>query len=222
MTAVVKVSAMKKALLVGGGWEGHHPEKIVALFAEALRAHGFETEIESSLEVYANVERLKQFALIFPCWTMGQLTKEQSAGLQDAVKSGVGLGGIHGGMGDAFRGNTTFEWMVGGHFVGHPQVGDYTVAVKDLATPITQGLPAEFAFRSEQYYLLVDPGVQVLADTQYIYEGRRVTMPVAWIKTWGKGRVFYCSLGHQPEEFTAFPEAMTLSVQGLLWAGRAL
>jgi hypothetical protein len=50
---------------------------------------------------------------------MGQLSREQSAGLQQAVRAGTGLAGIHGGMGDAFRGNLEYEWMVGGHFVGH-------------------------------------------------------------------------------------------------------
>jgi type 1 glutamine amidotransferase len=213
---------MKKALLFGGGWEGHHPERIIQLFAEALRGHGLATDLERSLDCLADADRLKGYDLIFPCWTMGQLSKPQTENLLAAVHGGVGLGGLHGGMGDAFRGNTSYEWMVGGHFVGHPHVGDYPVAIRDFASPITAGLPGEFAYRSEQYYLLVDPGVHVLADTPYLYEGRRVTMPVAWVKRWGRGRVFYSSLGHQPEEFTQFPEAMRLSVQGLLWAAGVL
>lgn len=153
---------------------------------------------------------------------MGTLTKEQSAGLCEAIRGGVGLGGIHGGMGDAFRGDLDYEWMVGGHFVGHPHVGDYTVRITDAASPITEGLPGSFVYQSEQYYLLVDPGVHVLADTVYEHEGRRITMPVAWTKTWGKGRVFYNALGHQPDEFERFPEARRLTVRGLLWAAGLL
>jgi type 1 glutamine amidotransferase len=149
---------------------------------------------------------------------MGPLTPEQEKGLVAAVRSGVGLGGIHGGMGDAFRGRLDYEWMAGGHFVGHPYVGDYSVRVIDRTHPATEGLPARFAYRSEQYYMLVDPGVHVLADTEYVYEGRAVTMPVAWTKMWGAGRVFYQALGHQPEEFSEFPEARRLTVQGCLWA----
>lgn len=213
---------MKKALLVAGGWEGHQPEKIADLFADALRREGFAADTVTSLEVLADGATLKSYNLIFPGWTMGQLSKDQTEGLLDAVRSGVGLGGLHGGMGDAFRGNTSYEWMVGGHFVGHPHVGDYTVCVRDFASPITAGLPDTFTYTSEQYYLLVDPGVHVLADTGYLHEGRAVTMPVAWIKRWGKGRVFYCSLGHQPDEFTRFPVALNLSLRGLLWAAGAL
>lgn len=149
---------------------------------------------------------------------MGALTEAQTKGLQEAVQSGVGLAGIHGGMGDAFRGNLDYEWMTGGHFVGHPHVGDYTIRIRELASPITKGLPPSFAYRSEQYYMMIDPGIHILADTEYLYEGQTVIMPVAWTKHWGRGRVFYSALGHAPEEFEQFPEALKLTVQGMLWA----
>ena len=213
---------MKKILYVWGGWDGHQPEKIVNLFSAELQKHGFTPQIESSLDCLADEEKLKTYDLIFPCWTMSKLTDEQSKGLQNAVKSGVNLGGIHGGMGDAFRGNLDYEWMTGGHFVGHPHVGDYTVRIRDFASPITQGLPAVFPYKSEQYYMMTDPGVHVLADTEYVYEDRTVNMPVAWVKMWGKGRVFYSALGHAPGEFTNFPPALTLTVRGILWAAGSL
>ncbi len=210
---------MKQALLFWGGWAGHKPEQIAHLFADELSKTGFETRLESSLDCLADAEALKAYDLVVPCWTMGQMTDAQSKGLQTAVKSGVGLGGFHGGMGDAFRGNLDYEWMTGGHFVGHPHVGDYTVRIKDFASPITRGVPGVFPYRSEQYYMMIDPGIHVLAETEYLNEGRSVNMPVAWIKTWGEGRVFYSALGHAPEEFAEFPAALALTMQGLQWAG---
>lgn len=209
---------MKTALLFWGGWDGHAPESFVNLYAQELRRHGFETQIESSLDCLNDGEKLKSYSLIVPCWTMGALSDDQAGNLQAAVKSGAGLGGSHGGMSDAFRGNLNYEWMTGGHFVGHPHVGDYTVRITDFASPITAGVPGTFAYRSEQYYMMIDPGIHVLAETEYIYEGRSCTMPVAWIKTWGKGRVFYNALGHDITELTQFPEALALTVQGLVWA----
>ena len=125
-----------RVLLFWGGWDGHQPEKIAQLFALELAQHGFEPELTPSLDCLDDAEKLKTYALIFPCWTMGQLSDTQSKALQEAVKSGVGLGGIHGGMGDAFRGNLDYEWMTGGHFVSHPHVGDYMVRIKDFASPI--------------------------------------------------------------------------------------
>jgi uncharacterized protein len=213
---------MPRALFVVGGWEGHHPEKIAERFSKELRDSGFQTDTETSLDIFADTERLKAYALISPCWTVGSLTKEQSEGLLAAVRGGTALAGIHGGMGDAFRGNLDYEWMVGGHFVGHPHVGDYTVRITDLASPITKGLPGTFAYNSEQYYLMVDPAVHVLADTEYHFEGRSCTMPVAWVRPWGKGRVFYSALGHDSSEFDKFPEATTLTLRGMLWAAHGL
>lgn len=213
---------MKRAFLFWGGWDGHQPETFANRLAEELRSQGFETEISDSLAPLADAEALKSFDLIVPGWTMGQLTPEQSAGLQAAVKGGVGLGGLHGGMGDAFRGDLDYEWMVGGHFVGHPHVGGYEVRVRDAVHPITAGLPATFAYDSEQYYLLVDPGVHVLAEADYTFEGRTVVMPVAWTKMWGSGRVFYSALGHQPAELDSFPASRELAIRGLRWAAGAL
>jgi len=69
---------------------------------------------------------------------------------------------------------------------------------------------------------MVDPGIHVLADTEYVYEGRSCTMPVAWVKPWGEGRVFYSALGHAPEEFTTTPQSLTLAIDGIRWAAKHL
>jgi type 1 glutamine amidotransferase len=211
-----------KVLFLQGGWEGHHPAAVVAKFVSTLSGHGVECEVATSLEGLADPQWLRTFAAISPCWTMGQLTPEQSKGLQEAVRSGVGLGGVHGGMGDAFRGDLGYEWMVGGHFVGHPHVGEYTVCVKALGDPIMAGLPHEFAYRSEQYYMLVDPAISVLAEADYTHDDHTCVMPVVWTKPWGAGRVFYSALGHDPSEFDAFPQVFEMSVRGLLWAAGRL
>ena len=215
-------SPVKKLLFISGGWDGHKPGQFVQILSNALSAQGLVCEAVESLDVLADAGHLRTFDVISPCWTMGELSPAQSKGLQEAVRQGTGLGGIHGGMGDAFRGNLDYEWMVGGHFVGHPHVGDYTVRVKDFANPITAPLPAVFAYSSEQYYMMLDPGIHVLADSDYVYEGRSCVMPVAWIKKWGEGRVFYSALGHAPEEFTEHPAALELAVRGIRWAAGAL
>jgi hypothetical protein len=212
---------LKKALLVCGGWEGHQPEAICEIFARALAGRGFSCETVRGLDLLADSARLGTFDVVFPCWTMGELDAAQEAGLVGAVRSGVGLAGIHGGMGDAFRGKLEYEWMVGGHFVGHPHVGAYTVRTADPNHPITKDLPTEFDYHSEQYYMLMDPGVHVLAETDYSHEGRMIRMPVAWTKEFGKGRVFYSSLGHDPTEMTDFPVAFELALRGVEWAARS-
>lgn len=208
------------ALFLSGGWPGHQPAEVVRIFSNALAERGATTRIETSLDILENAHALGDFDLIFPCWTMGSLTPDQSKGLINAVRQGCGLAGVHGGMGDAFRGNLDYEWMVGGHFVGHPHVGDYLVRRTTRNHEITAALPEEFPYRSEQYYMLIDPGITVLAETTYRYEDHQCAMPVVWIKHWGRGRVFYNALGHQPEEFTTHPHVLEMTVRGLLWAAR--
>lgn len=205
-----------------GGWPGHKPEEFANRLQAALTPAGLEIEIVSSLDVLGDAAALAGYDVIIPNWTMGTLTPDQVRNLVAAVRGGVGLAGIHGGMGDAFRGQTDYEWMVGGHFVGHPHVGEYTVRVVDKGGPITQGLPSSFAYNSEQYYLLVDPVNEVLADSLYTYESRECVMPIAWTKAWGAGRVFYSSLGHDPKEFDEFPDSLTLATRGILWAAGLL
>lgn len=209
---------MKRALLFWGGWDGHKPESIARRLQSELAPHGIQTDLSPTLACLEDLESLQTYDVVLPCWTMGTLSADQSKNLLAAVRGGVGLAGAHGGMGDAFRGNTDYEWMVGGHFVGHPHVGDYTVRLTAYSSPITDGLPMEFPYRSEQYYLLVDPANDVLADALYTREGRRCVMPMAWTKSWGRGRVFYSALGHDPKEFDDFPPALEMLLRGIRWA----
>ena len=210
----------KSALLMWGGWDGHTPKETTAIMADELKKNGFAVRVESSLAPLEDKEALKKLNLIVPCWTMGEMSDAQWGGLSEAVASGVGLGGVHGGMGDAFRGRIEYQWMVGGQFLGHPYVGKYTVNVIDVDSPITHGMPKHFEYDSEQYYMQVDPGMRVLANTIYEHEGRRAVMPVVWTKSWGQGRVFYSALGHSADELKKYPEVIALTTRGLLWAAK--
>ncbi len=210
-----------KALIVWGGWEGHEPKQVAGVFEGVLKKRGFEVEVSGTLDSYLDAAKLKSLDLIVPEWTMGQISREQWQGLSEAVKSGVGVAGVHGGMGDSFRQNTEYQFMVGGQWVAHPGgVIDYRVHIVDHADPVTAGLD-NFDMHSEQYYLHVDPSNHVLAATTFEFNG--CTMPVAWKRTWGRGRVFYSSLGHVAKDFDV-PQALTIIERGMLWAaeGKAL
>lgn len=214
---------MKTALIVWGGWEGHEPYKCASIFAPMLRERGYEVELSDTLDSYLNKEKLLALDLIVPMWTMGTITREQEQGLLEAVASGVGLAGWHGGMADSFRNNTNYQWMVGGQWVAHPgNIIDYEVNIINHEDPITAGI-SDFKMHSEQYYMHVDPSNQVLATTtfsgQYAHWVTGTVMPVVWKRMWDKGRVFYSSLGHQARDFDV-PEAKEIELRGMLWASR--
>ncbi len=214
---------MKRALIVYGGWPGHEPEKTAAIAAEDLRAADFSVELSATLETLEDEAALQKYDLIVPNWTMGTLAESQQNGLLAAIKSGVGLGGFHGGMGDAFRNNPTYQYAVGGQWVAHPDgITDYTVQITKPSDPIVAGL-ADFAVRSEQYYMHVDPSNEVLATTVFQPKSDPwvdgTVMPVVWKRWFGLGRVFYSSIGHTAKEFE-IPEVREITRRGLLWAAR--
>jgi type 1 glutamine amidotransferase len=214
---------VKKALFVVGGWLGHTPFESAALFAQLLREAGYEVEISDTLDTYLDAEKLRGQDLIVPTWTMDKISDEQSKGLLDAIAGGVGVGGWHGTMGDSFRDNVNYQFMVGGQWVAHPgNIIDYTVNITRADHAIMQGL-ADFRMHSEQYYMHVDPSNEVLATTTFSGEPVQwingTVMPVVWTRKWGAARVFYCSLGHVVSDFDV-PEAREIVRRGLLWASR--
>ncbi len=204
-----------KALIVHGGWEGHEPAKIAEILSRQLHNAGFEVEVSDTLDSFRDEDKLLQLDLIVPHWTMGTIEKAQLEGVCNAVAKGVGLAGIHGGVGDSFRQETEWQLMVGGQWVAHPGgVIDYRVDVVDRADPITAGLD-HFMMHSEQYYMHVDPSNHVLATTTFEFNG--CTMPVTWKRMYEKGRVFYSSLGHVAADLDV-PAVLTIITRGMLWA----
>jgi hypothetical protein len=222
----------KSALLVWGGWPGHAPKDCAELFGPLLEGEGYDVTVSDSLDAYLNVEFLKSLSLIVPIWTQGKITPDQASNLLTAVASGVGISGWHGCMGDSFRQNVDYQFMVGGQWVSHPGgYIDYEVNITNHDDPITAGLD-DFAMMTEQYYMHVDPSNEVLATTTFNgdqqisraapYVGswsEGCVMPVVWKRQWGEGRVFYSSLGHKMDDFDV-PEVMEITKRGMLWASR--
>ena len=212
----------KSALIVWGGWDGHTPERSANIVRDILLAHDFEVRVETSITAYAD-PAICALNLIVPMITMSEIGKEEVANLCEAVKGGVGLAGFHGLMCDSFRKETEYQFMTGGQWVAHPgNIIDYRVNVTKPTDNVMQGI-GDFDYHSEQYYMHVDPAVEVLATTTFdgthCAWAKGVVMPVVWKKVYGKGRVFYSSLGHTADEF-ASPQMRTIVDRGLLWAAR--
>jgi len=216
----------RKALIVWGGWDGHQPKQVAAIFAEMLRKEGFSVEVSDTLDAFKD-PKLAELDLIVPAWTMGEIAKEQVDPVVEAVANGTGIAGCHGGMCDSFRKEVKWQFMTGGNWVSHPGGATvrYRVELKRGSNPLVEGLQ-DFEITSEQYYLHVDPAVEVLATTRfptvpwYHSSNGAVDMPVIWTKHWGAGRVFYCSLGHQADVFRTEPPAEIMR-RGFLWAAES-
>lgn len=212
----------KTILFVYGGWEGHEPGPCHDLFVPWMESEGARIISSDRLDVYANDSLMATIDLIVQCWTMGNIKPEQERGLLKAVREGKGIAGWHGGTGDSFRNNTDYQFMIGGQWVAHPDnVIDYDVRITNHKDDVMRGIK-DFHVRSEQYYMHVDPNVEVLATTTFKnnssapwINGR--TMPVVWKTHYGKGKVFYSSLGHVAKDFEV-PEMMEIMKRGIRWA----
>lgn len=214
---------MKKALMIAGGWDGHEPVQCARLVEGWLKERGFSVRLEETLEVLTEADALRDVAVVIPAWTMGKITSDQCKALCAAVRAGVGIAGWHGGMCDAFRENTEYQFMTGGQWVAHPgNIIRYRVNLRQDTAGFMAGLH-DFAMESEQYYMHVDPSNEVLATTTFTGEHGEcpwiagTVMPVVWKRRYGEGRVFYSSLGHVEKDFSV-PEVGEILRRGIMWA----
>jgi len=161
-------------------------------------------------------DKLKEFdAVILNNTTRVKLSDEQRKALLDFVAGGKGLVGIHAAS-DNFYDWPEGQEMIGGLFHGHPWGGGGTWAVKldDPEHVLNKAFDGQgFLIRDEIYRMKTPPysreNVRVLLSLDMSKErNRRVKgsrqdndNAIAWIRTLGSGRIFYCSLGHHNEIF---------------------
>lgn len=219
----------KNIVYVYGGWQGHKPAESVDYMVPKLRAEGANVKVFDTLSVYSDEKLMAETDLIIQVWTMGKITNQQFKGLEKAIMNGTGFSGWHGGMGDAFRDNLKYQFMVGGQFVSHPGGNiDHSIKILDKTDPITKGLNDFDLKKTEQYYMLIDPNIKVLAISEFDRESYQKpgkpenkvtgsTMPVVWKKNYGKGRIFFSSIGHKLSDFDV-PEVMSMQMRGFRWA----
>ncbi|MFJ7724614.1 ThuA domain-containing protein [Neobacillus sp. NPDC097160] len=212
----------KKALVLHGGWKWHYPNELAELTANRL-LEGYEVECTDDVSILES-NRLHEFDVMIPIWTADRISIMQEQSIVKAVERGVGLVGWHAlaAAFDSEHPHKFFKMVLGGHVLGHP--GDFIEYEVNFPKedPLTEGL-SSFKISSEQYYMHTDPGNDVIATTKM--DGAEFTwlkgnpMPVAWKRQWGKGRVFYHTLGHSPKDFEIH-EVMELTIRGIRWATR--
>lgn len=177
------------------------------------------------------------------------LTDQQRSGLLEFVRNGGGFVGVHAastmflpwpgfgkrqdheaGCGRTFAPWPQFNEMLGAEFVEHPYgVIEAPVIVDDPHFPATRFLPAKFNLRDEMYefknfsreqmdvVLRLDSGKLDLHRAGVA--DRTADWPLAWARSYGKGRVFYCALGHSRDTWD-IPDIQRIYFEALRWALR--
>ena len=228
----------RRALIVRGGWDGHHPVEATELFIPFLQEQGFEVRVEESPAVYADAEAMAATDLIVQSNTMNTIERDELIGLRTAIENGTGMAGWHGGIADSYRNSSDYLQLIGGQFATHPgrhpeeRPGDerdnylpYTVELTDLGRSheIMAGLD-DFELDTEQYWVLHDDLIDVLATTTHPTQPyhpwhRPLTSPAVWTRLWGKGRIFVATPGHSLDVLQD-PNVRIIIERGMLWAAR--
>lgn len=228
----------RTALIVRGGWEGHHPREATERFIPFLEHESFMVRIEESTAVYGDADTMAATDLIVQSVTMSSIEPSELQGLRDAIAAGTGFTGWHGGIADSYRNSSDYLQLVGGQFATHPAVGlgvtrlegeenfrHHVIDFTELghAHPITEGLE-DFELRTEQYWVLFDELNDVLATTTHPAEPgqpwhRPHTSPAVWARQWGEGRIVVSTPGHSLDVID-HPTVRTIIERGMLWAAR--
>ena len=236
----------KNILFVYGGTI-HSPKESADLFVPILKAEGAKVRVFDNFSVYEDEKLMSETDLIIQAFTdfftpvEDRMNDKQFKGLQIAILNGTGFSGWHGGLGASNKVNQRYQFMVGGQFVSHPGgITNYKVKIIDSKDLITKDMSDFMVKNSEQYYMLVDPNIKVLAVSEFMKdtyhksdslklekidyldidvenEIKGSVMPVVWKKYYGKGRIFYSSIGHNLSDFD-IPEVMNIQMRGFRWA----
>lgn len=204
---------MKNALIIWGGWEGHTPQTFATRIAMELENRNYHTVETCNFSILLN-EDLKKYDVIIPIWSCGLKGDHYLNLLLEAVKHGVGLVTFHGGI-SWFEEEKYYD-MVGGFYLTDTKPEIYTINVVDNIHPITMNI-SEYEICSEKYYLMTDPQNNILAYANF----SGTNIPIAWVKNYGKGRVFYSTLAHTEEQFFSTPN-FTMILNAIDWASNII
>jgi arylsulfatase A len=155
--------------------------------------------------------------------TTGDLPVPDVAALLAWVKSGKAFVGFHAAS-DTFKTSDAYCEMIGGHFAGHPwnATGEHGFVVHEPDHPLTAMFPARFRWRDEIYQYddrFRPENVRVLVSVDMAASKPREPwhVPVAWIRDYGSGRVFYTNFGHNDATW-AEPMFRRHFERGIAWA----
>ena len=195
---------------MGGHTKGFHEFGIMGpIYRQFLSDTGFDVTISENRDDF-KAEAIMPYDVI-ACYTTGEnLTEEQRAGLMGAIISGKGFVGLHSAA-DSFKQTPGYIPMVGGQFITHPAPREYTFKILK-SHPITNGVE-DFKMVEELYLMETCGHFDLLMSTMY----KGLERPIAWVKGYGHGRVFYLALGHG-EEQTNNPNFQKLVINGIRWA----
>jgi type 1 glutamine amidotransferase len=195
----------QRVLVMGGDETGYHDFKVLGrVFASFLADTGFSVTLSEDLDLFLP-ENIKRFDVVVCYLNKASINKNQEQGLLrgiigapgESTGQPKGFVGIH--MAScAFENSEAYHKMIGCRLLAHPEMGKpYSFNIKEPRHPVMADMK-NFSLVDELYMLEVYPPFETLITCEF----NGFTLPVAWVKPYGLGRVFYTALGHGREQLT--------------------
>ena len=151
----------------------------------------------------------------------------QRKAILDFIKSGKAFVGFHSASDGGMPQWQEYTDMIGGCFAGHPwnAGGTWPFSIEDPKHPVNAAFKEkEFTFSDEIYqYKSYDRSkLRVLIGLDAIKSGKKGNSktndyPVSWVKSYGKGRIFYSNFGHNKATWWT-PFMLQHFLDGIQWA----
>jgi type 1 glutamine amidotransferase len=227
----------KKRVLAIGASLGYHHDSVTDALATVWKLGRntglWDTYIQTGTEsitkkkLEGNAKNLDQFDAVF-FYTTGELpmdTEQKAALLSFVHEDGKGFIGTHSAT------DTFYQWpeygeMIGGYFDQHPWNQNVGVIVEDRNHPATRHFPKRIEVHDEIYQfrnwsrdrvrVLMSLDVSTVDLTKKEVHRTDKDFAVAWVRDYGKGRVFYSSLGHRSQNWDR-PDLQKMWTEAIQW-----
>jgi type 1 glutamine amidotransferase len=210
----------------------------IAASVEAIRKmgaeSGFGVDASDDPTVFTDANLNQYVGLVFANSNNEAFANdEQRAAFKRFIEAGGGFVGVHSASGS--ERNWPYYWSVlGGKFVVHPKMQTFAVNVADPGFAAVDGLPAQFEWTDECYFLdhldadihpVLTTDRTKLTDLETVSAKADLAsfpspLPLAWYHVFDGGREFYVALGHNKEAY-ANPILYGIIRRGILWSIRA-
>ncbi len=205
--------------------EGELSPSEVAMRQLALESGEFTLELSQDSAASITHENLQNFDVVM-FYTSGDLpiaNEHMNYFVNEWLKqANHGMIGVHSST-DTLKKDPRYFELIGGSFAGHPwgQNTDVVITVHEPSHPTVAAFGEKIELKEEiyQYTNWVPKNVRVLMslDMTNCEVKRPSHVPVAWVKSWGEGRLYYNNMGHRPDTWQN-KEFMQSMLAGILWA----
>ena len=198
-----------EVLFLGHDHDHHNGKEYLPYLASSLAPLGINFSFTSDLRDLKEAN-LSQYDALMIYANHDEIKGSHEKALLNYVKKGGGLLPIHSAS-YCFRNSDEYVDLVGGQFESH-DTGTFELEIVDASHPITEGFES-FSTWDETYVHTKHSKKHVLMER---VEGA-AREPYTWVKTYGKGRIFYTALGHDLRTWSQ-PQFHDLIFRGIRWA----